>query len=118
MTDLYCVPASGPYSASKHAQSAFSRATAAELRPRGVHVHTVYPGFVETEGFPQRGKLDSRLVSRLVIQPEQVAAAIVDAVEHDRREVFVPRWYRLPALVQALAPSSFGRLMARRGYRR
>jgi short-subunit dehydrogenase len=112
------VPASGPYSASKHAQSAFSRATAAELRPRGVHVHTVYPGFVETEGFPQRGKLDSKLVSRLVIRPEQVAAAIVDAVERDRREVFVPRWYRLPALVQAMAPVSFSRLMARRGYRR
>ena len=46
-------PPSGPYSASKHAQLAFSRATAAQLRPRGIRVHTVKPGFVETEGFPQ-----------------------------------------------------------------
>src|SRR5205814_1757824 len=52
---LVSVPASGPYSAAKHAQAAFSRATAAELRGRGIRVHTVYPGFVETEGFPQRG---------------------------------------------------------------
>jgi short-subunit dehydrogenase len=112
------VPASGPYSASKHAQSAFSRATAAELRPRGIHVHTVYPGFVETEGFPQRGKLPGNVLTRLVIQPAQVASAIVDAVEDDRREVFVPRWYRLPALVQALAPGTLGRVMASRRYRR
>ena len=48
------VPAGGPYSASKHAQLAFSRATAAQLRRRGIRVHTVNPGLVETEGFPQR----------------------------------------------------------------
>ncbi|MFL6014499.1 MAG: SDR family oxidoreductase, partial [Gaiellaceae bacterium] len=47
-------PPSGPYSASKHAQLAFSRATSASLRTRGIGVHTVNPGFVETEGFPQR----------------------------------------------------------------
>ena len=47
-------PPSGPYSASKHAQLAFSRATAAQLRPLGIRVHTVKPGFVETEGFPQK----------------------------------------------------------------
>ena len=38
----------GPYSASKHAQLAFSRSVARELRPRGVHVHTINPGFVHT----------------------------------------------------------------------
>ena len=42
----------GAYAASKHAQLAFSRSTAALLRPEGIHVHTVMPGFVETEGFP------------------------------------------------------------------
>ena len=42
----------GPYSASKHALLAFSRSTTSELRSRGVHVHTVNPGFVETEGLP------------------------------------------------------------------
>ena len=41
-------PPSGPYSASKHAQLAFSRSVAAELKPRGVRVHTILPGFVET----------------------------------------------------------------------
>src|SRR6476646_10028275 len=49
--------AGGPYSASKHAQLAFSRSLARELAPRGVSVHTVNPGFVETAGFPQQGRL-------------------------------------------------------------
>ena len=38
---------------------------------RGIRVHTVKPGFVETEGFPQ-GWLPARM-RRLVIGPEQVA---------------------------------------------
>ena len=52
----------GAYAASKHAQLAFSRSVTALLRPRGIEVHTVMPGFVETEGFPQRTKLQSRLL--------------------------------------------------------
>jgi NAD(P)-dependent dehydrogenase (short-subunit alcohol dehydrogenase family) len=48
------VPASGPYSAAKHAQLAFSRALTVELAPRGISVHTINPGLVETPGFPQR----------------------------------------------------------------
>jgi NAD(P)-dependent dehydrogenase (short-subunit alcohol dehydrogenase family) len=94
--------AGGPYSASKHAQLAFSRSIAYELAPRGILVHTVNPGFVETEGFPQRGRFG--LLDRLVAGPGLVADRIVDAVEHDRREIVVPRWYRPAAWVQALAP--------------
>ncbi len=36
--------ASGPYSASKHAQLAFSRSVARDLAGRGISVHTVEPG--------------------------------------------------------------------------
>jgi hypothetical protein len=107
----------GPYSASKHAQLAFSRATAAELRGRGIHVHTVNPGFVETEGFPQATTLRSGILRRLVIGPEQVARHVLKAVERDRRETFVPRWYRFAAIAQAVAPGLVARLSARSGYR-
>ena len=58
----------GPYSASKHAQLAFSRSVARELRPRGIHVHSVNPGFVHTEGFPQDWLLRGRF-GRLVVGP-------------------------------------------------
>jgi uncharacterized protein len=109
-------PPGGPYSASKHAQLAFSRATAAELRPRGIHVHTINPGFVETEGFPQRGILSGPL-ARAVIEPEDVAEHVLRAIRRDRAETFVPRWYRAFAIVQTLAPGLVGRLAARSRYR-
>jgi NAD(P)-dependent dehydrogenase (short-subunit alcohol dehydrogenase family) len=106
----------GPYSASKHAQLAFSRSTARELRPRGIHVHTVSPGFVHTEGFPQDWLLRGRF-RRLVIGPELVADRIVQAIERDRSEIFVPRWYRAAAIAQAVLPGPFRRVPARRARR-
>ena len=94
---------SGPYTASKHAQLAFSRASQAELRRRGISVHTILPGFIETEGFPQRRALPRRL-HWAIGEPEQVAEAIVSALEEDKPELFVPRWYRIAMLAQALTP--------------
>ena len=74
---------SGPYSASKHAQLAFSRSVARELQPRGIHVHTINPGFVHTEGFPQDWLLRRRY-GRVVVGPEYVADRIMRAIERDR----------------------------------
>src|SRR5262249_22510981 len=45
---------SGPYVASKHAQLAFSRCLRPTLSRHRIKVHTVLPGFVQTEGFSQR----------------------------------------------------------------
>ena len=103
----------GPYSASKHAQLAFSRSIAAELAPRGVEVHTINPGFVETPGFPQRTVRHGPLASRFVIDPPDVARRVLRAVDRGEREVFVPWWYRPAAWAQALAPGPFARATAR-----
>jgi NAD(P)-dependent dehydrogenase (short-subunit alcohol dehydrogenase family) len=104
-------PPSGPYSASKHAQLAFSRATAAQLRGRGIRVHTVKPGFVETEGFPQ--KWLPRAARRLVIGPEKIAEHVVTSVERGRGETTVPRYYAIASVVQALFPNLLARVLAR-----
>ena len=104
-------PPSGPYSASKHAQLAFSRATAVQLRQKGIRVHTVKPGFVETEGFPQ-SRLPAPL-RRLVVGPDKIAQHILDSVEHGRGETSVPRYYGLAGILQALLPNVFARVLSR-----
>jgi short-subunit dehydrogenase len=104
----------GAYAAAKHAQLAFSRSTAALLYESGIRVHTVLPGFVETEGFPQRTKLRSRLLLRFVIEADDVAKAIVRAVEKDKGEITVPWFpYRLVTIAQALFPGLVARAAAR-----
>ena len=108
----------GPYAASKHAQLAFSRSLTGLLATRGVHVLTVLPGFVETEGFPQKAVLRSPFFRRTVIRPELVAERIAGAIESGKRELFVPRWYRVFSLLQVLLPGISARMIARSGYKR
>lgn len=109
----------GAYAAAKHAQLAFSRSLRAALAGSGIRVHGVLPGFVETEGFPQKGVLQSRLLSRFVIHPPRVAAAIADAVEKGKGEVVVPWFpYRLIGVLQAVAPGLLARFVGMSDYRR
>jgi NAD(P)-dependent dehydrogenase (short-subunit alcohol dehydrogenase family) len=97
--------ATGPYSASKHAQLALSRSLSVELAPRGISVHTVSPGFIETPGFPQRSRFGP-LGRRFVVDPPLVAERLIAAVERGRREIVVPRWYRPAGWAQALLPGT------------
>jgi short-subunit dehydrogenase len=110
-------PSGGPYAASKHAQLAFSRSVQPLLRGRGIRVHAILPGLVETEGFPQRGRMGNRFLKPTILEPEQVAERIVSMIGPRRTESFIPRWYRALELTQALAPGLI-RLGARRYKRR
>jgi len=102
-------PPSGPYSASKHAQLAFSRATTPQLRRRGIRVHTIKPGFVETEGFPQSWL--PAPVRRLVVGPDVVAAHVLSSLDRGRGESSVPRYYGVLGPLQALIPNTFARVL-------
>jgi hypothetical protein len=50
-----------------------------------------------------------------VIEPKLVVERLLGAVASDRREIFVPRWYRPAAWVQAVFPGGVARLRSRRG---
>jgi NAD(P)-dependent dehydrogenase (short-subunit alcohol dehydrogenase family) len=104
----------GPYSASKHAQLALSRGLAVELAPRGISVHTINPGWVETPGFPHRDRFGP-LLGRIVADPELVAKRLLGAVDHGRVEITVPRWYAPAGWLQALAPGLLARARSRAG---
>ena len=104
----------GAYAASKHAQLAFSRSLRAALRGSGIEVHTILPGYVQTEGFPQHALMEHRLLRRIVARPDDVARTILKAVERGRSEVVVPWFpYRLAMVLNGLAPRLVARLGAR-----
>jgi short-subunit dehydrogenase len=109
---------SGPYSASKHAQLAFSRSVGVELAGSGITVHTVIPGLIDTPGFPNRARFRSRLLQGLVADPDLVADQVVRGIERNRLEQFVPRWYRPAAIVQAAVPGLLARAARASGVRR
>ena len=100
---------SGLYTAAKHAQLAFSRSLGAEVGARGIRVHAVLPGFVETEGFPQY-EIHPRWMHPLIGAPEDVARAVLRAIDRNRSEVTVPRYYRVGTLAQWLFPGLVGRV--------
>jgi NAD(P)-dependent dehydrogenase (short-subunit alcohol dehydrogenase family) len=80
-------PGGVTYCASKHAVVGLSEAIRAEARDTGISVSVVMPVVVNTE-------LGSGLMATRgfkAVEPEDVAAAIVDALQRDRYEVFVPR---------------------------
>jgi short-subunit dehydrogenase len=108
-------PGAAAYSASKAALTAFSDGLRAEEAKHGVHVATVLPGFVATEGFPQRELVDRRLTSWAVSTPDKVAEAIVDVWLGQHAERFVPRPYRLAAIARTLLPGAVRRAMAGSG---
>jgi short-subunit dehydrogenase len=111
-------PAATAYSASKHAQVAFSRSLRAALCSTGVQVHTIMPGFVVTEGFPHPRFWETRVGRRFVVGPERVANGIVSAIENGKEEVVIPRFpYGLAPIAQALFPTLTTRVLALDSYR-
>jgi short-subunit dehydrogenase len=102
------------YGASKAALMAYAAGLASEVRPGGVRVTVVVPGVVDTPFFERRGAPYDRRFPRPV-PARLVATRLVEAVQRDRAQVVVPRWLRVPMLVQAVAPGAYTRLAHRWG---
>ena len=98
-------PGVGAYSASKFALAGWSDALHLEEKPHGVHVGTVLPGFIATEGFPQTQLVNKPHTRWIVSTPEKAAEAIMDAGPGGKAERYVPRAYGLLAVLRAAAPA-------------
>jgi short-subunit dehydrogenase len=105
-------PGSGAYSASKFALAGWTDSLYGEEKPAGVHVGLLEPGFITTEGFPQRELVANWLTRRMVSTPEKGAEAIMDLALRGRAERYVPRAYRLAAVARVLIPGIVRRVTA------
>jgi NADP-dependent 3-hydroxy acid dehydrogenase YdfG len=80
-------PGAATYSGTKHFVVGVSEAVRQELRGTAIELSVVMPGIVNTELAAGLGS--ARLVKN--VEPDEVAAAIVDALERPRFDVFVPK---------------------------
>jgi short-subunit dehydrogenase len=97
-------PRSSIYSATKFGLRGFAMSLRQDLRPSGVGVSAVFPGFVRGAGmFAESGaKLPPGVGTST---PEQVADAVLRAIERHRGEIDVaPVPMRLGALFAGMAP--------------
>lgn len=79
------LPGAEAYGATKAAQLTMLEALRVALRPRGVTVTTVAPGFVRTE---LTAKNDFPMP--FIVEPERAARAICDGLERGRQEIVFP----------------------------
>jgi NADP-dependent 3-hydroxy acid dehydrogenase YdfG len=103
------LPGGATYCATKHAVVGLSEAVAAELDGTDVEISVVMPAVVNTE--LAAGLKDVRGVKNL--EPEEVAEAIVEALETNRFEVWVPRSSAAISTVLNLVPRRGRQAIAR-----
>jgi short-subunit dehydrogenase len=97
-------PGSSVYTATKAGLRGFAAALRMELHGSGVGVSAVFPGFIRDAGFfADTGiELPRGVGTR---SPEDVARAVIRAIERDRGEIDVaPLGLRVGAMVSGLAP--------------
>ena len=99
------VPEESAYAASKFAQVGLAEALSIELEDVGIHVLTVCPGTIDTPFFDAEALARMPPVSkRMMIQPEVVIDAIMEALARGKHEITVPRFIAMGYLVRLLAP--------------
>jgi len=104
-------PSGATYSATKHAVVGLSESIRAEVHETDIGVSVVMPVVVHTElgsGLPETRSFKA-------VEPEDVANAIVDALQFDRYEVYVPKstktLFRLKAVVPARVMEAIARFL-------
>lgn len=108
-------PGASLYNASKFGLRGFASALRADLHGRGVGVSAVFPGFISDAGmFADSGAELPRGVGTR--SPDDVARAVVSAIERDRGEVDVaPLMMRVSATLAGVAPELTARMGRRFG---
>lgn len=108
-------PGTSMYSATKFGLRGFGQGLREDMRPFGVGVSVVFPGFISDAGMFAETEVElPRGVGTKT--PEDVAAAVASAIERNRGEVDVaPAALRLGAVFSGVAPELSAGLARRAG---
>jgi len=99
------VPDESAYVASKFAMVGLAESISYEVEEQGVHVLTVCPGAIRTEFFDTEAlRRMSATSRRMMVDPEPLVDAIIDALKRGKRELTYPRGIAAGYVVRTLAP--------------
>jgi len=119
---FFAWPSAAGYAGARWALRGFCEALRADLRGTGIGVSQVVPAKVSSSYFEHNPGAEVGIpgISRIVgtLTPEQVADEIVDAIEHQRRLVLIPRMLRVMLFQARFFPRPTERLLALTGRRR
>ncbi|MER7663189.1 MULTISPECIES: SDR family oxidoreductase [unclassified Streptomyces] len=81
---LLTMVGAAPYSVSKHGAYAFAEWLSLTYRHRGLKVHAICPQGVRTDMLTAAGSAGELVLAPSAIEPEDVADALFDGIDHDR----------------------------------
>jgi short-subunit dehydrogenase len=84
-----CITAEAAYSGSKFALAGWSESLAVDLDRSGVSIKLILPGAIDTEIWDQPDN-DAPLYDGPKEPPEEIAAAMIDAIESEKFEHYLP----------------------------
>jgi short-subunit dehydrogenase len=103
-------PGTALYNATKYGLRGFSLALRADLRPHGVGVSTIFPGFIRDAGMFADTEIELP-VGVGTRTPEAVAKAVIRAIARNRAEIDVaPLLLRAGGVVGGIAPELVARI--------
>ena len=119
MAGVRGIPFEPAYSASKAAIAAYLESLRSELRPLGITVTTVFPGYVQTPLLDEINELmGGDMSSGRAFTGEAAAATIMKAIERRRAHVYFPRPLGLSVRLSRLMPPRIYDAVMRRMFSR
>ena len=115
MASVRGIPFEPAYSASKAAVTVYLESLRSELRPRGITITTVFPGYVQTPLLDEiNGLMGADMSSGKAFTPKAAAARIAKAIERGHSYAYFPRALGLTVrLSRLMPPRLYDRVMGR-----
>jgi uncharacterized protein len=101
------------YCASKFAMNGLSESLYHELAPLGINVSLICPGAVRTDFDKAFSDMPPKSPASLVVGPQFVSAAVIQAIERKRFEVVLPRSLALICWLKRMTPNLFRAVLDR-----
>jgi len=115
-------PGAAGYMAARGAMRGFTAALRTDLHGTGIRVLELVPGKVSSTYFEHNPNSEERLpgITKWIrtLTPDEVAGAMVDGVEQDRRMIVIPLLLKLVFAFHGVAPGLVNLVMRRTGWRR